>query len=136
MTQALPGPTILSTLATLSVPLLRVSGLELEERGRLDVELVLDWGDLALSGRVLDDGGDPVRGADVRLSWADRRGRINSTSFRRTVSDGEGRFRFAQLGRTEHRLEIRAEGYEIGRQSYEPSAAGREVEVRLQRASR
>jgi hypothetical protein len=93
---------------------------------------VLDWGEYTLAGVVLGAGGTPLAGADVRLNWSDRRGGLHSTSFRRTVSDARGSFRFAQVARGQHVLEVRADGHEIVRRAHDVSAAEREVEIRLQ----
>lgn len=116
---------------TRAVPWLRVSGVELEAGGRLDLDLVLDVGDLGLDGRVLTEDGRPVAGADVRLSWLKIEGGIRSSSFRRTVTDAEGFFRFAQLGRGPHQLDVRASGFATTRESHDVGPRTRDLEVRL-----
>ena len=95
-------------------------------------EWLLRIEDVDTTRRVPGADEEPLSGADVRLYWSQVRGQEQSTSFRRTVSDREGSFRFAQLGRGEHRLEVRAKGYQIWRQPRAVDDHGREVEVRLQ----
>jgi len=116
---------------TRSSPRLIVSGVLLLAEGEADVRLVLDSGDHGLEGRVLDDRGDPVGGAEVSLSWSHDRGRTHSTSKRGTRTNGKGVFRFTQLGPGEHLLEVRASGYAPEAVRREVGRYAREVEVRL-----
>jgi hypothetical protein len=116
---------------TRSSPRLIVSGVTLLAEGEADVRLVLDTGDHELEGRVLDDRGDPVGGAEVFLSWSHDRGRTRSTSKRGTRTDGRGVFRFTQLGPGEHLIEVRASGYAPEAVRHEIGRYAPELEVRL-----
>lgn len=71
----------------------------------------------ALSGRVLDEAGDAVSGAQVGLTWQavleddpDRRP-VGRPLERSAVSNAEGRFEFADAPRGEVRLTVRAQGF-------------------------
>jgi protocatechuate 3,4-dioxygenase beta subunit len=119
---------------TRALPSIRVSGIRLEPGVRERVDLVLDVGELDLAGRILGQRGRPVAGADVRLSWRHEVDGIRSTSFRRTVSDTEGTFRFVQLGPGPHELDVRAEGYVRARENLDVGRANRELELRLEPA--
>jgi hypothetical protein len=113
-------------------PILRVSGLTLRAGGEADVLLVLDSGDQGMTGKVLDDRGDPVAGAEVSLSWSHASGGLQSTSQRTTRTDPSGLFRFTQLGPGEHLLEVRAAGYRNVQEYRDAGRYAAEVELRLE----
>jgi len=117
---------------TRSSPRLVVDGISLPVGGEAEVLLVLDWGDEAMTGRVVDDRGDPVGGAQVSLSWTYESGDSRSTSTRSTRTDPGGAFRFTQLGPGEHRLHISAEGYHAVQEYRDVGRYAEEVEVRLE----
>lgn len=131
---AAPAGTVI--FDTRSSPLLRVVGATLPAGGQADVELVLDWGEEAMTGLVLDDRGDPVAGAQVSLSWSHSGGGMQSTSQRSTRTDPGGAFRFTRLGPGEHRLDVRAGGFRAFQERYELGRYAAEVEVRLEPAGR
>jgi uncharacterized GH25 family protein len=72
------------------------------------VRLALDWGDHEFAGRVLDDRGEPVAGADVVLAWFHDDAGSHSTSNRELRTDDGGRFRFTRLGPGRHTLDVTA----------------------------
>lgn len=111
-------------LETRAAPQLRVSGAQLQPGEDADLLLLLDWGDLDLSGRIVDDRGGPVGGAQVLLTWMHRGPALSSTSNRRTVSDQNGLFRFTQLGPGVHHLDVRSPGFGAFRRSVD---VGRDV---------
>jgi hypothetical protein len=113
-------------------PRLLVSGLTLRAGGEADVLLVLDSGEQELAGKVLDDRGDPVAGAQVSLSWSHASGGLQSTSQRATGTDPSGVFRFSQLGPGEHLLEVRAAGYRTVQEYRDADRYAAEVELRLE----
>jgi hypothetical protein len=123
------------SLGTRSSPRLHVSGVSLPARGEVDVVLVLDWGDREMQGRVLDDRGDPVGGADVSLSWSHEGGGMHSSSKRGTRTDPQGVFRFTKLGPGKHVLEVSAAGYAPLAERHEIGRYAPEVEVRLESRS-
>ena len=120
------------TFDTRASPRLSVRGVRLPDGGETEVMLVLDWGDRVLAGRVADDRGDPVGGAQLSLSWSDTRGEIQSMSSRATLTDPSGFFRFTQLGPGEHLLDVRASGYHELKEYHDVRSDSAEVEVRLE----
>jgi hypothetical protein len=119
------------TFDTRASPRHIVRGVYLPVDGEREVSLILDWGALEMTGEVLDDRGDPVGGAEVKLSWSDTNGEIQSTSSRATRTDPSGLFRFGQLGPGEHLLEVRAATYHTVQERHDVERYGTEVEVRL-----
>ena len=121
-----------------SQPRLNVSGITMKSGSETDVELVVDWGVYNVSGRVLDESGASIAGAQVYLSWTYRRDGVRSGSTRKTVSDDSGAFQFTQLGRGLHKVNATASGYRSSQTSYdiggEPS--NEELELRLEEVSR
>jgi hypothetical protein len=85
-----------------------------------------------MTGKVLDDRGDPVGGGQLSLSWSNTKGEMQSTSSRATQTDLAGFFRFAQLGPGEHLLDVRASGYRVFTGYYIVGSDSAEVEVRLE----
>ena len=123
-------------LVTRSQPHFEVTGITLGKSGRRDVELVLDWGSHSLGGSVLEEGGRPIAGAQVSLSWSQRNGNTSSRSLRRGLTDDQGRFQFSQLGAGVHRLDVNAPGYAPRQISYDVGVEGSETELRMKVAAR
>jgi hypothetical protein len=132
------APAGMLSFDTRSSPRLLVTGVSLPADGEADVLLVLDSGDHEMEGEVLDDRGDPVRGADVSLSWSwsGDGGETRSTSTRRTRTGEDGLFHFQRLGPGKHALDVRADGYVPQAEHYEIGPYAPEVEVRLEPSSR
>ncbi|MEE9608881.1 MAG: carboxypeptidase regulatory-like domain-containing protein [Myxococcota bacterium] len=122
------------TLVTRSLPHLEVTGITLAAGLSKNVDLVLDWGEQVMTGRVLGDDAAPVSGAQLSLSWSHQRGAAHSRSLRRTLSDAGGSFRFTQLGPGTHQLAVSAPGYVERRESFEVGHRLREAELRLEPA--
>ena len=101
---------------TRSEPRFVVSGIRLDAGTAAEAEVVIDWGDHELSGQVSDEQGAAVAGAEVKLSWRHAADSTQSTSLRRSVSDGDGFFRFAQLGPGPHQLDVVATDYQAATQ--------------------
>jgi len=93
-------------LSTRSAPHFSVGGITIVPGESQEVRLVLDWGDQAIEGHVVDSRGNPLPGAQVSLSWFDRRDGITSSSGRSTVTDAGGLFRFTELGPGPHQLTV------------------------------
>jgi len=109
-----------------------VNGVFLPDDGEREVTLVLDSGELTMTGAVVDDRGDPVGGADVSLAWSNGAGEIQSSSRRVTRTDSNGSFRFTELGPGEHLLEVRAANYRTVQEYHEVGRFAADVEVRLE----
>lgn len=120
---------------SLSEPRFLVSGITLPAGTAHDVELVIDWGDHELSGRVRDGSQAPVAGAEIRLSWQHVAGGAHSSSLRRARTDNEGAFRFTQLGGGPHQLEVTASGYQPVKQIHTVDSYVGLVEVKLRAVS-
>ena len=86
---------------------------------------------LAFAGRVVDDRGEPVAGADVVLTWSHQEAGIRSTSNHELRTDSQGRFRFTQLGPGLHALDVSARDHASWVESYEVGSLAGEVQVRL-----
>ena len=80
---------------------------------------------LPVSGQVLDDGGNPVAGANVR------QGETRSASYPATATDIEGRFRFAHAATGPMTLTVQAKGHAPEVRQIEVGAATPPVEFRL-----
>jgi carboxypeptidase family protein len=104
------APVGVLTFATRSVPALQVSGITMNAGDQQEVSLVLDWGDLALDGRVTDDRGGPVGRVQVLLSWSEQAGGMSNSSMRTTLTGNDGEFHFTQLGPGPHRISVSVPG--------------------------
>jgi len=133
LNQAPVGPV---TFDSHGSPRLRVTGVNLPDSGGADVRLVFDSGDYQLAGRVLDDRGEPVAGADVVLTWSRDEAGIHSTSNRELRSGDDGRFRFLQLGPGRHTLEVTARGHASVVDTYVVGSFLADVQVRLSSSAR
>ncbi len=94
-------PDFVATVMQRDVP--SPSDVELKAR---QAETVLDDG-VAVSGRVLNDAGRPIVGANVALG-ADRQ--VREREFPRVATDAEGRFRFGHVPPGTHSLTAQAPG--------------------------
>ncbi len=105
----------------------RLSGLVAPAGGELrDVELVLRPG-ATVRGVVLDAGGEPVAGAQVRISATGGSGRPEGF----TLADGDGRFELAGVGLGRRTVTASSEdGREVSK-SLEVEAGTQSVELRL-----
>jgi len=115
---------------------LEIQGPLLHPGDEVEVTLVLDEGDHELRGRVVEDHGAPVPGANLKLSWIDREGDLPSRSTRTTVTAPDGSFRFSALASGPHQLEVSARGYERARETIEVPWNAGETELRLRPRSR
>ncbi|MDH3916071.1 MAG: carboxypeptidase-like regulatory domain-containing protein [Chromatiales bacterium] len=97
---------------TRSDPRFGITGITLEQGTTVTTEVVVDWGDNELLGRVADQNGAPVAGAAVHLTWQHSHRGTRSNSMRRTVTDSAGSFRFTRLGPGPHRIQVSAPGYQ------------------------
>ncbi len=114
--------------ATRSDPRLRITGAAVNGPDDPPLELVLDIGDLALAGQVVNAGSDPVPGARVSLIWSHQRAGISSQALRHTTADTAGNFRFSGLGPGGHTLTVDAPGHLHHRTEQE---AGTAVQIEL-----
>jgi hypothetical protein len=130
--EAPSGPLALTAAGSPSV----VRGLELEPGATLEVELVVDHGEHELPGRVTDERGEPLAGAEVDLSWLHQSGATRSTAVRRVRTAADGSFRFRGLGPGPHQLAVRAPGHRGATETVEVGAPAAFAEVRLEPLSR
>lgn len=118
---------------TRSLPRLSISGLTLSAGEEKEVTLALDWGDLEVEGRVIDESGLPIAGARVYLSWFQRDGLLRAGSTRKTLTDESGVYRLTQLGPGTHRISVSAAGYRSAQISHDVGAGLPPADVVLSR---
>ncbi len=94
------------TIQTQAAPWLKVTGMRLEPGAETYVDLVVDVGNLELSGYVVTPAGEPLSGLIARLSWRHKDGPLLSTAQRQVRCDDRGRFLFRGLDAGTHTLEI------------------------------
>ena len=99
------------TLQTRSSPQLRISGIRLDANSEKYVELILDWGEATLEGRISDVNGNPLASAQVNLDWRDSENAVHSRSTRKTATDNMGLFQFTRLGPGTRQLSVSADGF-------------------------
>jgi hypothetical protein len=121
--------------ATRSQPQFVVSGITLKPGDSIDTELVIDWGDLDVTGRVRDQSRRPVSSASVQLSARYVGRGIQSSSLRRTTTDADGYFRFSELGSGMHTIDVRTSGYETATQAVDIGSRLGDVEIKLTKLS-
>jgi protocatechuate 3,4-dioxygenase beta subunit len=117
---------------TRSLPRMTVRGIRLAADEVKDVRLVLDWGELSLTGTVLDETGDPVASANVLLNWKHNAKGILSSSFRNTVTDAQGSFKFSGLGAGDHRIEVSTPSHGSAKVQHEVGGSGSDPVIRLE----
>jgi hypothetical protein len=117
-------------LATRSDPRFRVSGVVLTGSDDPPVELVLDVGRHSLEGRVFDKNSNAVPGARVSLIWAFEKDRVTSHSVRHSICDSNGYFRFSELGRGLHTVNVSANGFQRRQVRHEVGVGG-ELRIEL-----
>lgn len=108
-----------------------ISGFALSPGFAGEALLRADWGDGDIVGRVVDDSGRPLGGAEVELSWSHVSEGPSGRSSRSTLTDASGSFEFRRLGSGIHGLDVRAPGYREVRVDYEvtPQSPGLEVQL-------
>jgi hypothetical protein len=114
---------------TLSQPRLSVDAIK--AMADQTIQLILDWGDYQIHGRVVDAQGQPVPSAEVSLSWSYRGPDQRSRSQRRTSPDASGRFLFTRLGSGPHGLTVTAPGFATSSMEFEVGAGNNEVVMAL-----
>ncbi len=83
----------------------------------------------------VDEGGNPIPGADITLSWVRREDGLLYESLRKTTANEYGSFQFNQLGTGTHSLIVGAPGFEGTKTDVNPfsgsASAGGGIEVQL-----
>jgi hypothetical protein len=118
-----------------SFPRFIVGGIQLAAGSDIELDLKLDVGNQQIGGRVIDEGGNPVSGADITLSWVLREDGLLYESLRKTTANEYGAFQFTQLGTGTHSLIVGAPGFEGAKTEADPGSgapiAGGAIEVQL-----
>jgi hypothetical protein len=109
-----------------------MSGVLLSSGSDAEVVVRADWGEQELRGRVVDEGGRPLAGAEVELWWSHVSEGSTGRSKRSTVTDASGSFEFRRLGDGIHRLDVRAPGHRELQLDHEVTPGSPGVEVRLE----
>ncbi len=126
------------SIATSSLPIFKVSGIQLAEGETKEVQLILDIGDYDIRGLVQDDQGNPVPAANVLITWVHRDSGVTHESLHKTVSNVDGHFEFNQLGPGERTLTVAAPGFEAIKLPYDVGAEndlGQILQVQLEEDS-
>ena len=87
---------------------LRASGLKFDPDSGMPVNLTIDLGPYKLRGRIYDESGQILDGADVFLNWALHKNGARFRSTRRVRANASGEFRFTELGPGDHELVVSA----------------------------
>jgi hypothetical protein len=128
-------PEGLLSIRTSSLPKFSVTGIKLSAGEDKQVELILDVGDYALQGQVLDQRGNPIPAANVIMSWVYREGGVTHESLHKTVSSADGRFEFNALGPGERTVTVAAPGFETVKLEHDVGGAddfGQPLQVQLE----
>ncbi len=118
-------------VASQSTPSILVEGLELKSGEKLNLPLVLDWGQHEIRGVVVDARGIPVPASRIVLQWSHQSDGITTRTTRRTAADTQGQFAFSRLGPGPHSLHIDAPGFPAVVVDHDVSRQGYDLTVRL-----
>jgi protocatechuate 3,4-dioxygenase beta subunit len=118
-------------LASQSDPALLVQGATLKPGAELRLPVVLDWGQHALQGRIVDAQGQPVAASRISLSWSADQNGIKARATRRTSADSQGLFTFNNLGPGPHSLQVTAAGFHPVEVEHDIRRQGYQLTVRL-----
>ena len=87
---------------------IRASGLKFDPDNAVPFNLTIDLGSYHLEGRIFDESGLAVDGADVFLNWALNENGVRTRSTRKVSANKAGEFRFTGLGPGDHKLIVSA----------------------------
>ena len=118
-------------VASQSTPSILVRGLHLDQGDKLQLPLILDWGDHEIRGSVVDADGNPVPASRVVLHWSYETEGVSTKATRRTAADTQGHFAFSNLGPGPHSLQINAPGFRTVDINHDLSRQGYDLTVRL-----
>ena len=113
-------------------PRFLVSGAHLAPGGKVEVPVILDWGQNRLRGLVLDSRGSPVSAPNVVLSWFHVENGVRSSTRRQASADAQGYFLFDQLGPGAHAVQINVPGFKPAYLTHDITMQGYELVVRLE----
>ena len=92
---------------------------------------MLDHGYDEIRGRIVDEDGLPVAGANVSLNWFHDENGIRTTARRSSAADPQGYFKFTQLGPGTHRLIVNADGYQPAHLNHDVATEGSDVTLEM-----
>ena len=118
-------------LDTRSSPRFTVRGLEVTAGSERAIRIVVDSGEHEVTGTVTDSSGRPLEGAPVEISWSRSDDGIRVTSQRKTLTDGEGRFRFEGLGGGRHTIKASAANHRIAQLDHDVGGSAPVPVIRL-----
>lgn len=118
---------------TRTPPYLSVNGINLTAAEADSVELILDWGNLEIQGKIIDELGQPIPEAEISASWSFQDGLQRSKSSRRTTSGIDGGFKFTGLGPGVHAIGIQATGYQSAWTELDPQTDERHLLIALEK---
>jgi hypothetical protein len=118
-------------MASQSAPSILVQGLHLEPGDKMNLPLVLDWGEHEIRGSVVDTHGNPVPASRIVLQWSYQSDGITTRATRRTAADTQGHFAFSNLGPGPHSLQVAAPGFPTVDIDHDLRRQGYDLTVRL-----
>ncbi len=121
------------SVQTRTPPYLSVNGINLTAAEGDSVELILDWGDLEIQGKIIDELEQPIPGAEISTSWSLQDGPQHSRSSRRTTSGSDGSFKFSGLGPGVQAISIQASGYQGAWAEHDPLTDERHLVIALEK---
>jgi hypothetical protein len=113
-------------------PYLDVGGIEINNNMTDLVEVVLDVGDGLVEGSVVDQYGEPVHGARVRIDWVEVHRGFRSRSRRLVLTDHAGYFGFVELGPGKRQMIVQASDFQTAELAFSENDTW--IEVQLKRA--
>lgn len=96
---------------TISQPILRVRGAELNTDEPLEVEVVIGLGDETFTAVLVDNEGRPVSGAKLSATWIFRKEVLLSQMVFEGTADSDGQVVFEGLAHGSYEVRIRAPGF-------------------------
>lgn len=118
-----------------STPYFSLTGLTLDGENRSYVrDLVIDYGENKLLGKIVDEQGRPVSAPQIYLTSTQLIDGVKSQSSRKTSANEDGKFLFTDLGAAQYTITVNAPGFDGVRLQHR-SGLSSPVVVRLTRNS-
>lgn len=120
-------------LSTNAPEYFKITGLTIRENNYQQLSLMIDRGNYHLSGWVSDVNDVPLAKARVTLNATFKVNQYQSYSYRSTLTDENGEFRFQQVGSGDHSLSVFSAGYQTQVIKHRFTNYADSVNIRLER---
>ncbi|MCK4840939.1 MAG: carboxypeptidase regulatory-like domain-containing protein [Methylococcales bacterium] len=117
---------------TRSSPLFSITGFHQSAEETTNAQLVLDWGDHVVPGRIVNNHGKPIPAAEISLTWFHRDGEVRSYSTRKAVTNSDGYFMFSKVSSGMHTLRIDIPNYRYTQRDHVVGETDSEIIIRLE----